>query len=52
MVQRSGTMVVGQETIIELGLGPLYSEDAIERGGGHESSALPIGAARATAPRT
>ena len=32
MVQRSPTTVVRSDTLMELGLGPLYSEEALERG--------------------
>ena len=32
MVQRSSTHVVRSETLMELGLGPLYSEEAVARG--------------------
>lgn len=32
MVQRSGTMVVATDTVLDIHLAPLYSEDALERG--------------------
>lgn len=40
MVQRSSTMVVRSETLLELGFKPLYSEDAIESGIDHHTADL------------
>ena len=40
MVQRSPTMVVKSETLLELGITPLYSEDAIESGIDHHTADL------------
>ena len=40
MVQRSGTLVLSTESVLELGLGPLYSEQAIAQGLDHESADL------------
>jgi putative flavoprotein involved in K+ transport len=40
MIQRSPTIVARSETLMELGMGPLYSEDAVERGVSTETAEL------------
>jgi putative flavoprotein involved in K+ transport len=40
MVQRSSTLVARSETLMELGLGPLYSEQAVRNGIDHETADL------------